>query len=164
MTSLVVSITLRFPRESVWLNSFIAIQMLGVLRTPLRAQRPALYPCITLRQISTASSTFATLRTIQSMKGAAFSRPTPVSRRALSLGSIFGSRRPTPVPPPQVVAQIASLEAAADANPQDVEKQVALFTALMNTNVKAGYDVVVSRWERMCEFVSQHLDQWLYSS
>jgi ATP-dependent metalloprotease len=53
-----------------------------------------------------------------------------------------------------MIANIASIEASADANPHDVEKQVALFNALVDTQVKAGYDVVISRWERMCEFVS----------
>ena len=59
------------------------------------------------------------------------------------------------MPPPQVVANIASIEATADADSYDVEKQVALFEALLATDVKAGRDVLISRWERACAFVSQ---------
>lgn len=46
------------------------------------------------------------------------------------------------------------MEAEANANPQDVQRQVALFEALVGTGVKPGYDVVIARWERTCEFVS----------
>ncbi|TFY64871.1 hypothetical protein EVJ58_g2334 [Rhodofomes roseus] len=44
------------------------------------------------------------------------------------------------------------MEAEASANPHDVHKQIALFEALVGTGVKPGYDVVIARWERMCEF------------
>ena len=53
-----------------------------------------------------------------------------------------------------VVAKVAQMEAEANANPQDAQKQIALFEALVATGVKPGYDVVIARWERMCEFVS----------
>ena len=129
--------------------------MLGLLRTPLRAQRPAFHACITLRTISTSTSTPLTLlRTAQLLRNSTRSHFVTNPSRAFSLSSIFAPRKPAPVPPPQVVANIASIEAAADADPHDVEKQTALFEALLATNVKPGYDVLVSRWERMCEFVS----------
>ena len=76
----------------------------------------------------------------------------PLHARPLSIASLF--RRPTPLPPPSVVANVTKLEAEADANPEDVEKQVALFEALVNTKVKPGLNTVVARWERTCEFVS----------
>lgn len=47
------------------------------------------------------------------------------------------------------------MEAAADMNHHDVDKQVTLFEALIATKVKAGYDSVISRWERFCEFDSK---------
>ncbi|KAL0946900.1 hypothetical protein HGRIS_013063 [Hohenbuehelia grisea] len=74
------------------------------------------------------------------------------SRRFLSLGSIFSRPKPAPHPSPLTVAQITRLEAEANANPENVDKQLALFQALLQTGVKAGYEVVISRWERMCEF------------
>lgn len=80
----------------------------------------------------------------------------PCSARALSLSSVF-SRKPTPTPPPAVVANVAALEADANANPTDVYKQVALLQALIATKVRPGYDVVIARWERACEFVRSFL-------
>lgn len=49
------------------------------------------------------------------------------------------------------------MEAEANANPHDVQKQIILFEGLVGTGVKPGYDVVIARWERMCEFVSSSL-------
>ncbi|KIP08133.1 hypothetical protein PHLGIDRAFT_69783 [Phlebiopsis gigantea 11061_1 CR5-6] len=126
--------------------------MLGLLRTPLRAQRTAFHTCIPIRHLSTSPSHLTLLRTVQQLRYSNQHRFVTHSSRAFSLLSIFAPRKPSPVPPPQVVANIATVEAAADANPSDVEKQVALFEALLATNVKPGYDVLISRWERMCEF------------
>ena len=78
--------------------------------------------------------------------------PVLIHSRPFSLASLF--RRPSSVPPPSVVANVSKLEAEADAHPGDVEKQVALFEALVNTKVKPGLSTVVARWERTCEFVS----------
>ncbi|GJE95145.1 ATP-dependent peptidase [Phanerochaete sordida] len=129
-----------------------SLLMVGLLRTPLRAQRPAFASCVALRNLSTFSSRTTLLHTSNLLRGSPKQLLAPTPIRTLSLGSIFGPRKPASVPAPQVVANIAAVEAAADANPQDVEKQVALFEALLGTNVKAGYDVVISRWERMCGF------------
>ncbi|CDO68314.1 hypothetical protein BN946_scf184799.g41 [Trametes cinnabarina] len=65
-------------------------------------------------------------------------------------------RKPSALPPPEVVAKVSKLEAEADAHPEDVEKQVALFEALVATKVKPGLDTVVARWERLCEFNPSH--------
>lgn len=82
----------------------------------------------------------------------------PTNTRLISLSSIFAPRKVTATPPPSVVAHISTVEADANAHPQDVQKQIALSEALLSTKVKAGYDVVISRWERMCEFVSPICD------
>ena len=78
--------------------------------------------------------------------------PVVTHSRPFSLASLF--RRPNALPPPSVVANISKLETDADAHPGDVEKQVALFEALVNTKVKPGLSTVVARWERTSEFVS----------
>ena len=71
----------------------------------------------------------------------------------ISLGSIFSSK-PEGTPTPHVVALITRLEAEANVHPHDVPKQLALFEALMDTNMKSSCELVVNRWEKMCEFVS----------
>ncbi|GBE82242.1 Mitochondrial inner membrane i-AAA protease supercomplex subunit YME1 [Sparassis crispa] len=72
--------------------------------------------------------------------------------RALSLSSIFSRKPPVPTPPPSVVANVAAIEAEANANPTDPQKQISLFQALVGTKIKPGYDVVIARWEHMCDF------------
>jgi len=76
----------------------------------------------------------------------------PLNSRNLNLGLIF-SRNPAPSPSPLIVAHITRLEAEANVQPQDVEKQLALFRALMETKLKTSYELVINRWEQMCEFV-----------
>ncbi|KAF4614907.1 hypothetical protein D9613_003054 [Agrocybe pediades] len=76
----------------------------------------------------------------------------PSTRRSLSLGSIFSRTKPEPTPTPQVVALITRLEAEANVHPHDVTKQLALFDALIDTKLKSSYELVVNRWEKMCEF------------
>ena len=51
------------------------------------------------------------------------------------------------------MAKVLELEQAANTEPHNVQKQLAFFQALMDTGAKPGYDVVIARWERMCEFV-----------
>ncbi|KAJ7632616.1 ATP-dependent peptidase [Roridomyces roridus] len=72
--------------------------------------------------------------------------------RHLSLGSIFSRQKSSPAPSPHVVVEISKLEAEADVNRHDVAKQLALFQALASTKLKQSYEVVISRWEKMCEF------------
>lgn len=80
-----------------------------------------------------------------------------IPSRTISLGSIFSSR-PSPTPPPHAVAHVARFEADANAHPYDVEKQVALFQALSDTNIQPGYELIINRWERMTEFVRSVMD------
>lgn len=72
----------------------------------------------------------------------------------LSLGSIFSRSKPIAAPTPLVVAHITRLEAEANVHPHDVAKQLTLFEALLETNLKSSHELVITRWEKMCEFVS----------
>ena len=78
----------------------------------------------------------------------------PCSHRMLSLGSIFSRTKPVAAPTPLVVAHITRLEAEANVLPHDMAKQLALFEALLATNLKSSYELIITRWEKMCEFVS----------
>ena len=69
----------------------------------------------------------------------------PGFRRASQLATL---------PPLHSVRQITQAEAEADADPSNVDAQVKLFRLLLESSRPAGRNVVVSRWERMCEFVS----------
>jgi ATP-dependent metalloprotease len=86
---------------------------------------------------------------------------TPCSRRTLTLGSIFSRSKTEATPTPHVVALITRLEAEANVHPQDISKQLALFEALLDTKLHSSYELVVTRWERMCEFVSYLSDVFL---
>lgn len=125
-------------------------QFCGVLRVQARSPRP---PSIhhLLRSLSfTATSSRAFLPYAHRLQ------PTPsqlIHTRHLSLASVFGPRKPTPTPAPAIVARIATLEADANAHPESLYKQLALFDALVASGVKPAYDVVIARWERTCEFV-----------
>ncbi|KAG6814340.1 hypothetical protein H0H92_010925 [Tricholoma furcatifolium] len=76
------------------------------------------------------------------------------SRRTLSLGSIFSRKPPQQAPSPLVISHISRLEAEANVTPHDVPKQLALYQALAETKLKASHDLIINRWERMCEFDS----------
>lgn len=80
-----------------------------------------------------------------------------IPTRTISLGSIFSSK-PSPTPSPHAVAHVAKMEVDANAHPYDVEKQLALFQALSETNIQPGYELIINRWERMTEFVRSPLD------
>ncbi len=84
--------------------------------------------------------------------------PTPTinliaQSRNLTLGSIFNRFKGSPAPSPTVVAHVTKLEAEANVYPHDVVKQLALFDALLETKLKSSYELIINRWERMCEFV-----------
>ncbi|KAK2466919.1 hypothetical protein APHAL10511_001177 [Amanita phalloides] len=78
--------------------------------------------------------------------------PPSSSFRPFSLAALFTRPNPSPVPSPHVVAQITRLEADANVNPHDVDKQLTLFRALIDTRLPSSYELVVTRWERMCEY------------
>jgi ATP-dependent metalloprotease len=60
------------------------------------------------------------------------------------------------------VAHVARMEADANTHPYDVEKQLALFQALSETNIQPGYELIINRWERMAEFVRSSLEHsWM---
>ena len=84
--------------------------------------------------------------------------PTPVVSshiRPFSLSSLFRPRETAKqTAHASVINHISNLELTADKNPTDVFAQVELFRELVNTQSDAGRKVAMSRWERMCEFVS----------
>ncbi|KAL1717527.1 P-loop containing nucleoside triphosphate hydrolase protein [Schizophyllum commune] len=117
-----------------------------------------------LRSLSTSSNCFprhpvhsATRNLILARPAAplVYRHPAPLYRqptqlaRPFSLKSLF--TKPERPPPPHVVARISLLEAEANANPHDASKQLDLFRELANTNMKASYEIIISRWERMCD-------------
>ncbi|CAE6487931.1 unnamed protein product [Rhizoctonia solani] len=65
--------------------------------------------------------------------------------------SLFRSKSATSSPVLRL-AKIARLEADADTHSHDVARQVALFMELASIDSRTGYQGIVSRWERMCEF------------
>ncbi|KAF8742981.1 Peptidase family M41, partial [Rhizoctonia solani] len=65
--------------------------------------------------------------------------------------SLFRSK-PAASSPVLRLAKIARLEADADAHSHDAARQVALFMELASIDSRNGYQGIVSRWERMCEF------------
>ena len=80
----------------------------------------------------------------------------PSHIRLFSLSSLFRPREaPKPVASASLISHITNLELAADKNPSDVFAQIELFRELVNTQSDAGRKIVMSRWERMCEFVSK---------
>lgn len=112
---------------------------------------PILHPHLplTIRSIATGLGPRPTASRIEP-----FQTLGPSFRRPLTLSSLFSPRtKPTPTPSPSTIADISLLEAAANINHNDVDKQIALYEALLSTKVKAGYDTVISRWERLSEFV-----------
>lgn len=87
----------------------------------------------------------------------------PCSHRTLSLGSIFSWTKPVATPTPLVVAHISRLEGEANVHPHDIAKQLELFEALAATNLKSSYELIMTRWEKMCEFVrSSRLSNYLH--
>ncbi|OJT06135.1 Mitochondrial inner membrane i-AAA protease supercomplex subunit YME1 [Trametes pubescens] len=129
------------------MSAFLRLGTCCAQARPLRSPALHLPP---FRSLSTLPRTAPTLRAWSLPQR----HPAIVHSRALSLASLF--RKPGPLPSPAVVATISKLEAEADAHPNDVEKQVALFEALVSTKAKPGLDTVVARWERLCEFHPSH--------
>ena len=110
---------------------------------------PRAHPPFPVRSIATGLGRGPTTFRIEP-----FQTLNPSFRRSFTLSSLFSPRtKPTQTPSPSTVADISLLEAAANINPNDVDKQVALYEALLATNIKAGFDTIISRWERLSEFV-----------
>ncbi|KAI0670417.1 ATP-dependent metallopeptidase Hfl [Trametes maxima] len=130
--------------------SMSAFLRLGTCCTHVPTPRPQPLSLSQLRSLSSFHRTPLSLRALSLPPR----RPVVPHTRSLSLASLL--RRPSPLPSPAVVANISKLEAEADAHPNDVEKQVALFEALVGTKAKPGLDTVVARWERLCEFHPSH--------
>ncbi|RDX56804.1 ATP-dependent metallopeptidase Hfl [Lentinus brumalis] len=126
---------------------------LGVCRIPVPPLRVSRHS-LPFRSLSTFPSIRTSPLRTSALSPTVSIAPIVIHSRPFSLASLF--RRPSSVPPPSVVANISKLEAEADAHPGDVEKQVALFEALVNTKVKPGLSTVVARWERTCEFNPSH--------
>jgi ATP-dependent metalloprotease len=134
--------------------------VLSAVRAAARTRPPssAVAPSLALRSFASYSRTPTSpiLRAVlASSRSSSLARPViAVQCRTLSLGSLFVTKPKTAgTPSPLTIAGIARLEADANAAPHDVPRQLALFEALTATRVRAGYDVIISRWERMCEFV-----------
>ncbi|KAH8117450.1 ATP-dependent metallopeptidase Hfl [Phellopilus nigrolimitatus] len=72
-----------------------------------------------------------------------YSRQTPLIRHAST---------PSSFPSVRALQLINKAEAEADANPNNVAAQVQLFGLLIGSERPAGWKVIMSRWERMCEF------------
>lgn len=137
----------------------VPLQLLGLLRHSTWRQPVELVPALT-RSFSRMppSALYSALhRSPIYHSPARIVALAPCSRRHISLKSIFSMGTPQPSTSPIVVAHISRLEGEANANPTNVDKQLELFYALIETKTQAGRDLVMARWERMCEFVRRHL-------
>ncbi|KAI0030818.1 ATP-dependent peptidase [Vararia minispora EC-137] len=70
----------------------------------------------------------------------------------MSIGSLFSFKRAPFVLPPETLATIGRKEAAANANPFNVEKELELLRAYANLSHQEGWNLIISRWERISEF------------
>ncbi|KAF8163299.1 ATP-dependent peptidase [Crassisporium funariophilum] len=128
----------------------------GVLRvSTARATFPKSSLSLSARLFSISSSNALRTPYVHAVPGLQYRLASPhYNRRLLSLGSIFSRSKPVAAPTPLVVAHITRLEAEANVHPHDVSKQLALFEALMETKLKSSYELIITRWEKMCEFDS----------
>lgn len=133
----------------------LSSQLLGVLRHSSRRPPSMLAPILSRSFSRIPPSTFSPvlLRTSHLQSPTRILAIAPCSRRSISSKSIFSMGTPQPTPSPIAVAHISRLEGEANAHPTDVDKQLELFFALVETNTQAGRDLIMARWERMCEFV-----------
>ncbi|KIK57837.1 hypothetical protein GYMLUDRAFT_46049 [Collybiopsis luxurians FD-317 M1] len=138
-----------------WVRNPISSTLHMQLCSSIRASaRPSfsfrLTPVHTCRTLSTSSLVQTHFRTFHRLPPTTPSF-TLFTVRNLSLGSIF-SRKSSALPTPAVVANITRLEAEANVHPHDTSKQLVLFDALLDTKLKSSYELIISRWEKMCEF------------
>lgn len=123
----------------------------GVLRAQRRTVTTSIPPVHHLRSFSTVHRTLPLPRTRSPLippSRNSIPWPQPCIRRSLSL---FPWSKPTATPSPDTVAEIARLEAEANTDPNNAHAHEELFRSLAATKTKAGYDLIMSRWERMCE-------------
>ncbi|KAI6036589.1 ATP-dependent metallopeptidase Hfl, partial [Pisolithus microcarpus] len=128
----------------------------GALRARGRAAVPP--PILQLRCLSTYHGRTVLLSSLQYSKSHSPSAlpssrlnlplTQPCIRRSLSW---FTWSKPNATPSPDTVAEIARLEAEVNTDPNNSQAHEELFRALAATKTKAGYDLIMSRWERMCE-------------
>ncbi|KIL00403.1 hypothetical protein PAXRUDRAFT_821687 [Paxillus rubicundulus Ve08.2h10] len=132
----------------------------GALRAPPRSITTLpRKPCIQVQIHSFPSLQRTVLQSRIALAHSASSPISPTRRHVLwpqtctrRNASFFPWSKPTSIPSPDTVAEIARLEAEVNADPNDLSKHISLFRAMVGTKTKAGYDLVMSRWERMCEF------------
>ena len=136
-----------FQIESAY---WLAVKMLGLLR--VRSPILKSVHSLSFRHPALLQQRSLSLLIVQ-QRPTLFHQQCSSTTRLLSLGSIFSRPKPTAAPTPLVVAHITRLEAEANVHPHDVSKQLSLFEALFNTKLKSSYDLIITRWERMCEFV-----------
>lgn len=151
-----LSFMLALVRRTELLPAIVSclIQLCNSIRASARSSLFLKPPSVqTCRALATSSVLQVQFRNLQP------SHPTSFTIRTLSLGSIF-SRKPV-LPSPTVVANISRLEAEANVYPHDASKQLVLFTALLDTKLKSSYELIVNRWEKMCEFVRGFHFKWL---
>ncbi|EJU00823.1 ATP-dependent metallopeptidase Hfl [Dacryopinax primogenitus] len=130
------------------LHSFRAPTATSVLlAAPLRLSRTVPQR----RAYSTRSSFSPLLHVIKP----APSGPGAVRRQIQQVRPITWFPKAKPTLEPLVVARIGRAEADANANPDDVNKQVALFRELVAHGGKDGCERVIARWERTCQFSPQ---------
>lgn len=60
---------------------------------------------------------------------------------------------PERVTSPLVYARVVRLEEEANASPNNVAKQVTLWRAILDLETPSAYERIISRWERLLEFV-----------
>ncbi|KAJ7097931.1 ATP-dependent peptidase [Mycena belliarum] len=123
---------------------------MSLLFAVCRARPPPLYAAASYRSFFSRAPVPVRLRVPRAASPPL--QPILLQSRQLSLGSLFSRPRPSPAPSPHVVVEISKLEAEADINRHDAPKQITLFQALVSTKFKQSYEVVISRWEKMCEF------------
>ena len=62
----------------------------------------------------------------------------------LNFGLIF-SYNPTPLPSQLIIAYITHFKAGANVQPSDIEKQLALFHALIETKLKTLFELIINQ-------------------
>jgi ATP-dependent metalloprotease len=78
-----------------------------------------------------------------------------VAQRHLWTSAWKAAKRLTPerVTSPLIYARVVRLEEEANASPNNVAKQVTLWRAILDLDTPSAYERIVSRWERLLEFV-----------